>query len=99
MKQKDMKTIYKIATIMLIFAAVAIAPVKAQIAVLPSETPNKLTENIAERAPFEETRGPLFVPPGGGGDANRETEAPVSGGIWILAGLAGIYGISRRKKS
>jgi len=97
--KRYMKTIYKFAALMIIFAAVAAVPVKAQdTAVLPSETSmKKITKDISERAPFEDAQGPLFGPPPGGGDPNHEL--PVSGGLWILAGLAGAYGVVRRKKN
>jgi hypothetical protein len=104
MKQKNMKTIYKmIAAVVLIFASVVALPVKAQGTamfspdVFPSESP-KITNNVTERAPFEESR-PLYGSPNTGGDANREhEEVPVPGGVWILAGLASVYGIVRRQR-
>jgi len=93
-----MKTIYKFAALMIIFAAVAAVPVKAQgLAILPSEdtSTKKVIKDISERAPFEDAQGPLFAPPPGGGDPNHEL--PVSGGLWILAGFAGAYGVVRKK--
>ena len=58
----------------------------------PESKPNQ-SDNFM--IPFAENRTPLYAPPPGGGDGQK---LPVSGGVWLLLGLALAYGIIIRRK-
>jgi len=58
-----------------------------------------LEQTQAERKPFGEDDAPqsqLRAAPGGGGTGQKE-EVPVGEGIWIVIGLAIVYGVACRK--
>ena len=67
-------------------------------------------QSTANKTPFVVPKTPEYetIPedsrlrarPGGGDDTGIKQEPlPVSGGFWILAGLAGAYGIVRKRKN
>ena len=62
----------------------------------------KMISDQAEHTPFgeDDTSQSLLraAPPGGGGTGQKE-ETPVGEGIWLIAGLAVIYGVTRRKSN
>jgi len=64
-------------------------------------TREKTVLDQGERKPFGEDNAPAGSPlraaPGGGGGTGQKQEVPVGNGLWVLMGLALVYGIADKK--
>ena len=59
--------------------------------------PPKAPNTGSERTPFTDIRPPSHAGPGGDAQKEEDPQAPVTGGFWLLAGLALAYGFVCRK--
>ena len=77
----------------------AIMPFESRQTEWQAKTPEVSTDEQATgKAPFSsETSKPLYAPPPGTGGGDAQKELPVGNGIWILMGLAIVYGIADKK--